>query len=141
MQQIEIDFEVFKALTNLRQSEHHTYNEVVRDLLGLKTTFARSLGDAVSKMGLGPSGARGFIASGRYLPDGTLIRSKYKGQIFDASIKDGEWVDSAGENFFSASAAARAITNTNVNGLIFWQVKRPSDTEWKKLAAIPKSTQ
>jgi hypothetical protein len=35
--QIDIDFEVFKALTALRQSEVDSYNAVIRRLLGLQT--------------------------------------------------------------------------------------------------------
>ncbi|WP_337829360.1 DUF2924 domain-containing protein [Pseudonocardia sp. TMWB2A] len=139
MQQIEIDFEVFKALTNLRQSENHTYNEVLRDLLGLEKSLLRGFADVVSKAS-GRSGALGFVASGRFLPHGTLLRARYKGYIHQASVNDGAWVNDDGTEYKSASAAARAITQTNVNGLTFWEVKRPSDTEWRKLDAMPKST-
>jgi predicted CopG family antitoxin len=38
--QVEIDFEVFKALTSLRQSEADSYNAVIRRLLGLRTDNA-----------------------------------------------------------------------------------------------------
>ena len=40
--QIEIDFEVFKVLTSLRESEADSYNAVIRRLLGLQTESALS---------------------------------------------------------------------------------------------------
>jgi hypothetical protein len=38
--QVEIDFEVFKVLTSLRESESDSYNAVIRRLLGLQTDYA-----------------------------------------------------------------------------------------------------
>ena len=141
VQQIEIDFEVFKALTALRQSETHTYNEVIRDLLGLKKTGVRRISDSFGSIAqaLGPGKEQGFVASGRFLPDGTTLRARYKGQEFYGFVRDGRWLDAEGAEHSSASAAARAITQTNVNGLTFWEVKRPSDTNWTKLVGLPKS--
>lgn len=141
MQQIEIDFEVFKALTNLRESESHTYNEVLRDLLKLEKTFGRRISEQMGGFakGFALASAQGFMASGRLLPSGSLLRAKYKGVAYNASIIDGTWTDEDGNNHGSASAAARAITQTNVNGLTFWEVKRPSDAEWRKLDALPKT--
>jgi hypothetical protein len=141
MQQIEIDFQVFKALTNLRESEHHTYNDVIRSLLGLSESDGRHLiagiGGALLNSGKGPNG---FVASGRFLPHGTILRARYKAAAYHASIKNGAWVNEDGDEFQSASSAARAITQTNVNGLTFWEVKRPSDSDWSKLDSIPKAT-
>jgi predicted CopG family antitoxin len=142
MQQIDIDFEVFKALTALRKSETHTYNEVVRDLLGLKKTFNRQISDIGSTMSqtFGPEGAQGRAVAGRFLPHGTLLRAKYKSLFYNAKILNGEWVDENGDIFPSASGAATAITGNNVNGLSFWETKRPSDSEWRKLSALPKTS-
>ena len=42
MAMIEVDFEVYKALTARRASESTTYSEVVADLLGLKSRDAAS---------------------------------------------------------------------------------------------------
>jgi hypothetical protein len=143
VQQIDIDFDVFKALTALRQSEHHTYNEVLRDLLGLERTFGRKLGDSMSVMtrALGPAGGSGFVSRGLYLPEGTMLRAKYKGVRFTASITNGRWRDADGNEHGSPSAAAQAITHTNVNGLRFWEAKRPSDVDWRRLDALPRAPQ
>lgn len=137
--QIEIDFEVFKALTILRQSERHTYNEVLRDLLGLEKTLGRELGERFSGLttAFGPKPNTGFVSRGLYLPDGTLLRAKYKGLTYEARIEDGKWLSSEDREFASPSGAAHAITGTQVNGLRFWDARRPSDTEWRKLDALP----
>ena len=48
MHTIEIEFDVFKALTNLRESETVTYNEVIRRLLNLpelKSNDGKAVGD------------------------------------------------------------------------------------------------
>jgi predicted CopG family antitoxin len=142
MQQIDIDFEVFKALTAMRKSETHTYNEVVRDLLGLKKTLGRRISESFSPFSetFGPAGETGRAISGRFLPHGTLLRARYKSILHTAEICNGEWVNENGDVFRSASAAARVITGNNVNGLNFWEAKRPSDSDWRKLSALPKTS-
>ena len=142
MQSVEVDFQVFKALTNLRQSETHTYNEVIRDLLGLEKTLGRQMAEkfgGIPKV-LGPSAETGFYSRGLLLPNGTELRARYKGQIFSARIENGEWLDQSGKAQLSPSGAAHSVTGTNVNGWRFWEAKRPSDSIWRKLDAIPQST-
>ncbi len=43
MLQIDIDFEVFKQLTNRRPTEAVTYNDVIRELLKLTTPSAAAI--------------------------------------------------------------------------------------------------
>jgi hypothetical protein len=129
MQQIEIDFEVYKALTAQRKSESHTYNDVLRELLKLPPP-------SIEIVAARP--VEGRLVGGRFLPNGTMLRAKYKGAFYLASIKEGEWVSDSGEKYESASAAARGVTNNSVNGLTFWEAKRPSDSEWITLKSVPK---
>ena len=124
--QIEIDFDVFKALTGQRQSENHSYNDVLRGLLGLPEAADHTL--------------RGRDVGGRFLPNGTELRSRHKGNIHIAEIIS-ERLVYEGRTFPSASSAARAVTGTNVNGLTFWEVKRPGDVDWRKLSALPRDKQ
>lgn len=133
MQQIDIDFEVFKALTIRRNNEAHTYNEVLRELLELGTdSLEDRRHDAEQKK------SDGRTLGGRFLPNGTKFRATYKEQLYEASIREGQLVSHDGVRHRSASAAARAITKNNVNGLTFWQVKRPTDGTWRKLFSLPK---
>jgi Protein of unknown function (DUF2924) len=148
MQEILIDFEVFKALTAKRIDECHTYNDVIRDLLGLDSLLEKP--DPVEALlGVGgdcgpvlnpliPAGsllerATGFSARGILLPNGTMLRAVYKQQQYTATIERGKWLDVNGKAYPSPSAAAKAVTGSNVNGLRFWHVKRPNDLEWRRL--------
>ena len=131
MQQIEVDFEVWKALTLRRAGEAHTYNEVLRDILGLpeKSNEPSNVRSDVGGRSIG----------GRYLPNGTRFRARYKGDLHQAEIQGGQLIGEAGQAFQSASAAARAITKNNVNGLTFWEVRRPTDVDWRKLTSLAQS--
>jgi hypothetical protein len=130
---VDIDFDVYKALTALRRSEDHSYNDVLRELLNLP---ANTSGEPQTRQ---IGGAAGRLLGGRYFPNGTELRATYKGRLYNACIRGGELVDEAGRLHASASAAARAITNNTVNGLVFWEVKRPGDIHFQKLLSLPKS--
>ena len=138
--QIDIDFDVFKALTGLRKSENHAYNDVLRELLSLDSIVEpdlpehplQSASDALTR----PLGFDGFTTRGLHLPNGTLLRARYKHREYLARIDQGKWIDDSGRAHASASAAAAAITGTNVNGLRFWEAKRPSDLSWQRLELL-----
>lgn len=128
MTAIDIDFEVYKELTARRASEATTYNDVIRDLLGL---------DAQPEIADGPvQSAGGLDIKGVFLPNGTLLRATYKGQTYTAEIKDGAWIGCDGVRRNTPSDAACAITQNNVNGWRFWHVKRPGDKGWKVLNSL-----
>ncbi|WP_375426955.1 DUF2924 domain-containing protein [uncultured Sphingomonas sp.] len=134
MQQIEVDFEAWKLLTVRRDGEHHSYNDVVRELLGLCPVDAASASSTSSQVTTG-----GRTLGGRFLPNGSRLKARYKGQMHYAEIRDNQLIDVEGKRFGSASAAAGAITGTNVNGLTFWEVRRPSDGEWRKLVSLARA--
>ena len=145
MQEIFIDFEVFKALTAKRLNERHSYNDVIRDLLGLDSLLdepepIEALHDDSgpvrdSRYGAGSliGGSLGFSARGIFLPNGTLLRATYKGRLYNGKIDSGNWIDEDGNSQPSPSAAAKSITGSNVNGLRFWHARRPSDSSWYRL--------
>ena len=126
--QIDVDFDVFKALTLRRETEDVTYNDVLRELLDLGSTKLVSQPRA--------SGGGGCTFKGVFLPNGTQLRVTYKGALYRAEIRDGHWLDEAGTPRSSPSDAATAITGTQVNGWRFWEVKRPNDPAWRKLVAL-----
>lgn len=129
--QIDIDFEVFKELTARRASENTSYNDVIRELLGLEATLGRRIGEALS--GSKPAG---FTCRGLTLPEGTKLRATYKQRLYVAEIRNGRWVDEAGKAHASPSAAATHVTGNTVNGWRFWEAKRPGDTDWRKIASL-----
>ncbi|MGE0496941.1 MAG: DUF2924 domain-containing protein [Ramlibacter sp.] len=125
MHSIDIDFEVFKKLTSLRDSEEVSYNDVLRRLLGMAektgSSNANSSEDAVAK--------QAWITKNVRFPEGTIFRSTYKGKPYSGKVeREGLIVD--GQRYDSLSAAAVAITGSPVNGWRFWECKRPTDMQW-----------
>lgn len=115
---IEVDFEVYKALTMRRSSEEVTYNDVLREILKLEPAPKSDQQDQGS-----------WIVKGVNFPKGTVFKADYKGKEYTGSVVDGGMVVD-GKKYTTPSAAAVAITSNNVNGWRFWQCKRPGETAW-----------
>ena len=128
MTTIEIDFDVYKALTLKRENEAVTYNAVLRDVLGLGSSTTSPP----------PPSGQGVIMQGVHLPEGTQFRVIYKGQNYTAEIKGSKWIGSDGATRRSPSDAATAITGNNVNGWRFWSYKMPGDASWQKMSNLQK---
>jgi hypothetical protein len=139
---IEIDIEVHKRIESERASFAETPNDILRRLLKLN-------GDAVPKpmpqTASGPmpqesntNQVRSWSDDGVVLPHGTLVRMTYNGRTHEGRISNGSW-HVEGQHFHSASAAAcgvaqtRSGRNPSLNGWIYWEVKRPGDSDWVKL--------
>ena len=126
MPNIEIDFEVFKALTNLRDIEKTTYNDVVRRLLKLPDVKAAGV-EIVAKGNIQMSS---WEAKGVIFPEGTEFRANYNGEIVNAYIRNHSLIVN-NKQTSSLSQAARIVTGTNVNGWVFWQCRLPGDSKWR----------
>ena len=118
-----MDFDVFKQLTVRRVNEEMTYNDVVRDLLGLSVAKT-TVGDGDP---LRHSEADWVIKNIR-LPVGTQCRATYKGQRFLAHVDNAALVLPDGTRHKSPSSAAQAITKTSVNGWNFGSVNCPESS-------------
>ncbi len=127
MATIDVDFEVYKALTIRRETEEMTCNDVLRQLLNLgERTRAES--------DVQPLGS--LIYKGAEFPEGTQFRATYKGQTHTGVIKGGVWLDEKGRIQNSPSEAAYSVTGNHVNGWRFWECKRPSDTAWRSIDSL-----
>ncbi|MGH6995979.1 MAG: DUF2924 domain-containing protein [Stellaceae bacterium] len=138
MMTIEIDFDVYKALTARRGDEAISYNDVLRTLLGLSQPAAGlrrlfGLGSRVEVSSKG--GITDWFYKGIRFSVGTSLRAKYKGEIHVARIDRGGIVV-GGKRFATPSDAARAVTGTNVNGWRFWQCRVPGEAGWRRLDAL-----
>lgn len=122
---LDVDFDVFKALTNRRATEDVTYNDVLRELLELG---AKAPPSATQNSG-------GWSWKGVTLPNGTELKASHQGKLCAAKIENSKWMQD-GNTYASPSAAAFAITNYGINGWLFWQVKRPSDATWVQLGSL-----
>ena len=131
--QIEIDFEVLKALMALRETEAVSYNDVIRDLLKLGNKAADTAPRSAPV-----SGAGDWICKGVRFPVGTEFRANYKGQTYDAKVEEGALVVN-GTRTDSPSDAAKVITGTSVNGWMFWECRFPGETGWRLIKGLRKS--
>ena len=128
MRTIEVDFDVFKALTLRRPSEDVTENDVLRELLGLS-----------ARKPVKPAGTAhdqdDWVVKGITFPAGTEFRATYKGQTYLARAENGALVLN-GQRFDSPSAAAMSITGNPVNGWTFWECRLPGRTSWQMIKAL-----
>lgn len=125
---IDIDFDVYKQLTMKREAESDSYNDVLRRMLNLEAKKTAPLNGTT----LSPRSGSAWVSKGVTFPDGTEFRATYKGRVCGAKIIQGRFIDENEKTATSLSQAARFITNNSVDGWIFWEVKRPSDLEWRK---------
>lgn len=131
MMGIEIDFDVYKALTLRRSSEDVTYNEVLRELLGLSP---KKNPDALANSAPGQGD---WVSKGVHFPSGTEFRATYKGQTLYGKVDSGGFVVD-GKRFNSPSAAAVAIAGHPVNGWTFWACRFPGKSSWQMLKSLRK---
>lgn len=130
MPTIEIDFDVFKALTSLREREEVTYNDVIRRLLDLGDKKPVDLSDAATN-----GDREAWVCKGVRFPAGTEFRASYKGEEHRGVVKEGALLLN-GRRLSSPSDAARAVTNTSVNGWNFWECRFPGETRWTSISGL-----
>ncbi len=128
---IEIDFEVFKEITKRRPTEEVTPNDVLRELLNLPPKEKQANHES-KKLGGAP-----WITKNINFPHGTQFRAIYKGKEYYGVVNNGA-LELNGKRFTSPSAAAMSITNTPVNGWIFWKCKMPGEERWKVMKSYRK---
>ena len=148
MHTIPVSLEVLKVLTNRLESEGQTFDDLLREILEIDSPIEPegAIEGPLNKLieGLEPwarGSARlrygeGFYSRGLFLPNGTELRARYKGKLYFAKIEDEQWFDEKGQEHTSPSAAASAITGTNVNGLRFWEAQFPdwpNKMAWRRL--------
>ena len=131
MHSIEIDFDVFKALTARRASEAVSYNDVMREVLGFGPAPHAS---ATGEQGTAPEAAD-WVAKGVRFPAGTEFRASYKGQTILGKVAGGA-LRVNGETHTSPSAAAVAITGNPVNGWVFWECRVPGASSWRIIKSM-----
>jgi hypothetical protein len=130
MTTIEIDFDVFKELTIRRQTESVTYNEILREVLGLGQP-------KVSTPTHINASAGAWTTKGVTFPEGTEFRATHKGKAISARVESGGLFLN-GIRYDSPSAAAVSITGNMVNGWIFWECRLPNKSSWQLIKTLRK---
>lgn len=125
MPTIQVDFDVFKALTARRATEDVSENDVLRELLRLPAQPVRPARSDLPAPG-------DWITKGVRVPAGTELRATYKGQTYLARV-DAAALELNGKKFDSPSAAAMSITRHPVNGWTFWKYRLPGQAKWTDL--------
>ncbi len=131
MHAIDVDFDVFKAITLRRTSEEVTPNDVLRQMLGLPSRKDPTAPSPKTEPG-------DWITKGVRFPAGTEFRAKYKGQTWLGRVQGSALVLN-GKRYDSLSAAAISITDSPVNGWTFWECRLPGQGAWKIIKALRKS--
>lgn len=138
MRTIDVDFDVYKALTLRRPTESVSENDVLRELLGLPRA-ARAQSSALAASAAGVVSEPGaWITKGVRFPAGTEFRAHYKGETHLARVQNGALVLN-GQRYDTPSAAAMAITGSPVNGWTFWECRLPGQAGWQMIKALRKS--
>ena len=123
---IEIDFDVHKAIAD-RQNFTESPNDVLRRLLRIEGCPPER--DGQSRDG------RSWWYKGVELPHGTKLRMKYGPCEYTGVIHNGHWLVE-GREYGSPSGAAGGVAvtkkgqKTQLDGWIYWEVKRPFDQSW-----------
>lgn len=147
MYTIEIDFDVFKKLTTLRETETVSYNDVIRRLLNMpqspQNTEAAPL--ITKQQDLTPVKSTQFEGPGAWVvkdvvfPSGTEFRATHKGRVILGRVETGALVVN-GKRYETPSSAASDLTNTSVNGWIFWECKKPGSASWQMIKTFRKGS-
>lgn len=128
MHSIEIDFDVFKALTAKRRNEKDSYNDVLRRELGLKPLEKNTFTEEQKDNGY-------WICRGGRIPIGTRLRTRYKGLQYNAIVTD-RGIEYNNKLYSSPSGPAAVITGHNTNGFVFWEAQTHGNNEWRLLSKI-----
>jgi hypothetical protein len=129
---IDVDFDVWKAITNRRRTPETTENDVLRELLelGNATVAAVQPSGVPQKMSGAP-----WVSKGVTFPHGTEFRAEYRGRRYLAQVDDGQLVYD-GQKFKTPSQAAGAVTGNAVNGWNFWECKMPGKSSWVRISEL-----
>ena len=135
LQTIEIDFDIHQMIELERRGFDEPQYLALRRLLKLPDPKDdQESQETTSEATIG----RAWSGKGVELPHGTKLRMEYNGRIFRGQIDNGEWVIEDNKSK-SPSDAAGSVARTkdgkrpSLNGWNYWEVKRPTDKNWRAL--------
>ncbi len=136
--QIDIDFEVHKAIELARRSFSESPNHVLRRLLGIKkSSFTQNQSQPPNNQ----KSFKSWQGKGVELPHSTELRMDYNGVSYEGTIDNGKWLVE-GTSYASPSGAANGVTvtkdgtKTQLNGWVYWQARLPGTEVWTPLSTL-----
>ena len=123
--QISIDLDVYKAIQQRLESFTDNPNQVLRKIFGLEATQEKA----------SPPPGQGIHVGGVHLKEGLKLRSRFKGRMLEAEVRNGK-IHYDGREYTSPSGAAVAATGTSVNGWRFWQYLDGTSGGWRPLTVL-----
>ena len=145
MKTIEIDFDVHRLIELERRGFEEPENAALRRLLKLpeavETMQEMALADTTKANQKNLGNGAAWSWKGVALPHATELRMEYRGQMVRGRVEHGKWVVE-GNSYTSPSDAAGSSVKTksgerpSLNGWLYWEVKRPGDSTWRKLKGL-----
>ena len=132
---IKIDFDIHQMIELERKGFDEPEYLALRRLLKLGVPEVEA---ETASQTIAASEGRSWNGKGVELPHGTELRMEYNGRVSRGHIDNGIWIVE-GERATSPSKAAKIVnvtkdgTKPSLNGWIYWEVKRPNDTRWRRL--------
>ena len=134
MRTIDVDFDVFKAITARRETENVSENDVLRALFGLPP---KRHATQISKSSTSSQRTADWYVGSVRFPAGTEFQANYRGRTWLGRVDQGALVLD-GRRFDTPSAAAGFVTKNSVNGWKFWQCKQPGQEMWQIIDTLRK---
>lgn len=144
MKIISIDFDIHRLIEQERLGFDEPENAALRRLLKLPSaSTSGAVHSPATATGHDAAHDRGVAWSwkGVVLPHGTELRMDYRGQMVRGRVEQGKWMIE-GKTYTSPSDAAGSSVVTkdgdhpSLNGWIYWEVKRPNDSTWRRLQSL-----
>lgn len=127
---INVSFPVWQKIHALRESEHMTEDDVLRQLLKLPPDSESQPTPPKAPPPNRPI-TGGIRLKGVFLPNGTKLHAHHHGAEHIAEVVDGVILCN-GKKFRSLSpAAAHSLGLKAANGWSFWMVQRPGEKKWE----------
>jgi hypothetical protein len=137
---IEIDFDIHRLIESERRGFEEPENAALRRLLKLPEPPSQSA-PATRIEQSAVTEVEPWSWKGVQLPHGTDLRMEYAGQIVHGRVEQGRWVVE-GKHYKSPSDAAGSSvktkdgSTTNLNGWMYWEIKRPGESNWRRLQSM-----
>ncbi len=129
MASIDVDFDVYRELTSRRTSEEVSYNDVLRQLLGLPP---KSFDPQAAKSQAPTSD---WKAGGLTFAEFTEIKLTHKGTVHQGRVEKGAFV-LKGKSYPALEELVNEITQGNPQDWIFWSQRKPGESTWTELKAF-----